>query len=100
MSTFNPVIALIHNVTGNSWHPVVFTESPMPGPPEPGKPIRHKSKMHHTIGFGTREEAELNATNDLLPRVREQFIGEPQLKLDHVFEWDGSGIPTLVAFFE
>jgi hypothetical protein len=91
---FNPIIAMLHNSGANRWHPIVFVESPLPGPHTPDKPIRHKSKMHHTGGFATREEAEANAKDDLAPKIE-----GPRLELATVFEWDGEGIPTMVHFF-
>lgn len=92
---FNPIIAMIHDAVAERWHPVIFEESHLPGPPTPDKPIRHKSKGHHTTGFGTKAEADENAKTDLaekIPGVR--------LELDTVFEWDGEGIPTIVHFFQ
>lgn len=95
LALFNPIIALIHNTTADTWHPVVFAESPLPGPDGPHKPVRHKSKGHHTLGFSTREEAEKDAREVLAPK-----IAGVTLKLDVVFDWDGEGIPAMVAFFD
>ncbi len=88
---FNPIIALLHNQTAERWHPIVFVESPMPGG---AGPVRHKSKMHHTTGFATREEAVANATNDLGPKIE-----GARLAIDEVFDWDGEGVPAMVHFF-
>jgi hypothetical protein len=56
--------------------------------------LRHKSKGHHTVGFGTQVEAEEQA------HVLAKQVGCNRLELDVIFEWDGEGIPAEVAFFE
>lgn len=94
----NPIIGMIHNTTAETWHPVVFVESPLPGPPSPDKPIRHKSKGHHTTGFKTRDEAVAEATA-MKARMTGDSIGEPRLVLDRDFPWDGNGIPAMVEYF-
>lgn len=96
---FGPVIGMIHNTARNTWHPVVFVESPLPGLWTEYKPVRHKSKMHHTSGFSSRDEAAVNARTDLFQRVRENSIGEPRLALAEDFEWDGEGVPTISTVF-
>lgn len=96
---FNPVIAMLHNTKDQRWHPVVFVESPLPGPPSDDKPVRHKSKMHHTTGFPTREEAVVNVRESLAAQVREHAIGDVRFHLDGDIEWDGEGIPAMVDFF-
>jgi hypothetical protein len=93
---------MIHNTTAGSWHPVIYGESPLPGPPAAGKPIRHKSKGHHTKGFRTREEALQNIESELVPQVKAVACGvEPELALHQAddIRWDGTGIPATVAFF-
>jgi hypothetical protein len=85
---------MLHNTKLNRWHPVLFDESPLPGPPEPGKPVRHKSKMHHTEGYDSREVAIREGTKkftDFVPGVRFAW--------DEDSEWDGESIPAQVAFF-
>ena len=90
----NPIIATIHNVPTDRWHPVLFVESPLPGPESPEKPVRHKSKMHHTTGFATRAESDNSAREELATQ-----IPGARLELDTVFDWDGTGIPAMVHFF-
>lgn len=92
---FDPIIGLIHNTATDTWHPILFDESPLPGPFDPNKPVRHKSKMHHTTGFTTREDAIENAKTDLAPRVGL----EPKFALSKAFEWNGNGVPAMTAFF-
>lgn len=96
---FNPIIGMIHNVRDERWHPVVFAEAPLPGPPAADKPVRHKSKMHHTGGFTSREEALASARGDLAQRVGDNSIGPVRFALSHDFPWDGEGIPAVVEMF-
>jgi hypothetical protein len=94
MLLFNPIIAMIHDNVNNRWHPVLFEERPLPGPHNDSKPIRHKSKGHHTTGFATQEEANANAKEML------EKLPEAKLRLDVVFPWDGQGIPAIIHFFD
>jgi hypothetical protein len=97
----NPIVAMIHDVKNNRWHPILYVESPLPGPPSDNKPVRHKSKMHHTGGFPTRDEAVKNA-NELAATVVKQGCWE-SCKMAIVegedIPWDGEDIPADVAFF-
>lgn len=90
----NPIIGMIHNRKLNRWHPALYLESPLPGPPNGDKSVRHKSKMHHTAGFATREEAIKNAMDDLAPKCECR-----QFALEEDIEWDGEDVPAEVAFF-
>jgi len=96
MFILNPIVAILHNTKTNRYHPVFFAESPLPGPHYDGKPIRHKSKMHHTTGLDTREEALVYI--DSSPTIKEHM---PNLKkcLDTDIEWDGEGIPAMSYIF-
>lgn len=89
---FNPIIAILKNTKDDFYHPIVFVENPLPGPPSDNKPIRHKSKMHHTTGFDTREAALVSAN---------KIADDENMKrcFDGDIEWDGEGIPALVHFF-
>jgi hypothetical protein len=93
MFCINPIVAMLHNVSENRWHPILFIESPLPGPDEPGKPVRHKG--HHTTGFAKRHEA-VESAMELAQRT------EPaaRLCLDKDFEWDGHEIPAMVVYFD
>lgn len=97
-SLFSPVVAMLHNQKLNRWHPILYVESPLPGPPTPEKPIRHKSKGHHTTGFETREAA-LTSARELAMRAKEHSIGNVRLAVEEDLPWDGNGIPADTAFF-
>lgn len=94
---FNPIAALIHDVKNDRWHPVLFEENMLPGPPSPDKPVRHKSKGHHTVGFATREEAVAHVQGEwpLNAAIGANFKD----CTDTVFDWDGEGVPAIVHFF-
>lgn len=96
---FNPVIAMLHNTKLKLWHPIIFVESPLPGPESEAKPVRHKSKGHHTTGFATRQEALDDIKNSLGPRVKANAIGDVRECLEKDFVWDGEGIPAMTVFF-
>lgn len=89
----NPIVAMLHNTAENRWHPVLYLESPLPGPPDASKPVRHKSKMHHTGGFDTREAALANA-KELMTQT-----DCTKSALAEDMEWDGGEIPADMAFF-
>ena len=95
---FNPIIALLHNTKLNRWHPILFQESPLPGPPSPDKPVRHKSVGHHTSGFETKDEAVAEASK-MVDQLAPSAIGRVQLALTPQIPWDGEGIPASVIFF-
>lgn len=95
----NPVITILHNLKEQRYHPIVFIEYPLPGPPSPDKPVRHKSKGHHTTGFATRDEAVAYASGELLKLVKEYSVGKPKLCLQKDFPWDGEDVPAMVTYF-
>lgn len=99
MFLLNPVIAMIHNTPAGSWHPVIFEERPLPGPPAADKPTRHKSKGHHTAGFATRQEALDHIETDLAPRIK-ALSGSPRLALGGDISWNGQGVPAAARIFE
>lgn len=95
---FNIIVAILFNAKENSWHPIIFSERPLPGPPEEGKPVRHKSSGHHTAGFKDRAEAVRNVETELAPKIKETY-GEPRLTIKRDILWDGEDLPAMVEFF-
>lgn len=90
----NPIFAMLQNTKTDRYHPILFAESPMAGPEYEGKPVRHRSKGHHTDGFSTRDEA-LQSIEDTIEKM-----GQPCGKsLRKEFPWDGEDIPAMVVFF-
>jgi hypothetical protein len=100
------VLGMLRHITADTFHPIVFMVSPMPGGPDsqPTGGDRYRSKMHHTTGFPTREEAVANLTElsgqvkehltpGLQPRVLKS-LADPSCD----YEWDGDGIPAMVPF--
>lgn len=62
----------ILKLPSGTYHPAFYEEHPMPGPIQPIaelSTIRLKSKMHHTSGFATFEEAQED-----LKKLREKII--------------------------
>jgi len=51
-------IVILHDRETGRYHPALYVESPLPGPPEPRSFVRLKSKMHHTTGFESLTEAQ------------------------------------------
>lgn len=93
---FNPIVAMLHNTKLNRWHPIVFLEAPLPGPPSDDKPVRHRSKGHHTTGFATRQEALDWIKNDL--KMKDD-VGPAKEALDKDFAWDGEDMPAMTVYF-
>jgi hypothetical protein len=99
MMLIHPIIGIVRNFKDNLWHPIVFEISPLPGGRDDA-PVRHKSKMHHTTGFPTREAALANIKDELKAKVESVALGKTVgMCLDEDIQWDGEGIPTDVAFF-
>ena len=99
---FSPIVAIVVNTATGQFHPIVFEEKPLLGPPAEDEPIRHKSKMHRTEGFATREEALAHVNDEVMPALKECSIGEPRACVEEGsdFEWDGEDVPDFVHFFE
>ena len=93
----NPVFSILKNTATGRFHPILFTERPLPGPPADNKPIRWKSFGHHTMGFDTREEA-LASIRGGKEEVEDRF-GTLRFAVKNDFEWDGNGIPAIVHLF-
>lgn len=98
---FNPVIAILVNTSTGRYHPIVYQEAPLPGPPSGDKPLRHKSFGHHTSGFATREEAVADAETKAKQVVENGLWPSCALALDPEQDvpWDGQAMPADVAFF-
>lgn len=81
------ICILKSNKTGR-FHPAFVEEKPMPGPiPDVAdtKFVRVKSKMHHTAGFETFEEAVTNVQESMRPRLT---LSDDNVALEHSVDWD------------
>jgi hypothetical protein len=96
---FNPIVSILFNQKLNRWHPILFIESPLPGPDSPEKPVRHKSKGHHTEGFDKRDDA-IEGCNELATNFKKHYLADVKLCVEKDFAWDGEGVPAMVVYFE
>ena len=92
---FNPLITILYNEKLNRWHPILFREAPLPGPPSPDKPIRHKSCGHHTVGFEERADAEAECR-----KMAEHDELHDAKIIDELIAWDGEEIPAMAICFD
>jgi hypothetical protein len=83
---------MLKNTAAGTWHPILFVESPPPGPINPDGPVRLKSSGHHTGGFEKREDAVTEA-NHLC-----EASGAVRVCVEEDILWDGEGLPALVRF--
>lgn len=81
-------VCILHGNQQGRYHPCFVEERPMPGPvksvDETGG-VRVKSKMHHTTGFASFEEAVQYARTDLLEKIE---LFESNVALDRPVPWD------------
>lgn len=90
---------MIYNGKLKRWHPIIYVESPLPGPDSPSKPVRHESTVHHTAGFDKREEA-IKEAQDIAARIIQQRLSPGcLLALEEDVLWDGEDIPAEITFF-
>ncbi len=83
------VICILHNEKTNRYHAAFFEESPLPGkaniPIDQLPFIRLKSKMHHTEGADTLEEAKKH-----VEEMRKQiYLVDKNIWLEPQ-KWDGN----------
>ena len=82
------VVCILHNVKTGIFHPAFFEESPLPGPVptvEDTTVVRLKSKMHHTEGYRTIEEAKVGLATELRSKIK---VPDSNVSEDPV-PWDG-----------
>jgi len=81
-------ICILRDIHGGRFHPCFVEEKPLPGPvPEvtDTQVVRCKSRMHHTGGFDTFEEAVSNVQDDLSQRIQ---LPETNVALERYVDWD------------
>ena len=92
------LIAICKNTTADTFHPIIYVESSLPGSIADQPVTRLKSSMHHTSGFATLEAAVENIDTQLHKMIVDSYGGTPEVIKDVVFEWDGKEIPTDTVF--
>lgn len=86
------VLCILHLEEAATYHPAFLEESPPPGPiqsPEEMKVVRLRSKIHHTTGFKTLEEAQRNLNEELSKSLQCQTIWQEPIP------WMGDAFTTL-----
>jgi len=91
---WNFIIAMLHNLKTDRFHPILFYESPLPSSSEDSKVVRHKSKGHHTVGFDTREQAI-----EFAQTTMKEYYPNARDCIEKDFPWDGEDTPAMVVFF-
>jgi len=88
---------ILHNVEAGTYHAAFFEEDPMPGPIEPDfrkvKPVRLRSKMHHTTGADSLEGAQAHL-DEMVAKVQ---VPEQNVWRDEPMPWDGEIGITFIA---
>ena len=83
------VILIYHNIDAGTFHPVFYEEHPMPGAVlDVGDEVtvRLMSKMHHTVGFATLEEAQENVRTGLSTQI---ILNDTNVATEHAIPWNG-----------
>lgn len=81
-------VCILHGSQQGRYHPCFVEEKPMPGPVksvEETDSVRVKSKMHHTAGFATFEEAVEYVKTDFLQKIE---LPDNNVVLDRAIPWD------------
>ena len=84
---------MLKNTNNGTFHPIMYFESPLPGPENENSVTRYKSKGHHTSGFESREKA-LEEANNIEVKLKETLYSSVTKELEGDLEWDGEGIPA------
>ena len=82
------LIMMLKNIIENTYHPIFYMESPLPG--GNSKLIRFKSKGHRTTGFRCRKDAVESIQSEIVDKLPEYLIIK---ELDVDLEWDGKDMP-------
>ena len=89
-------ICILRSIQTGRFHPCFVEERPMPGPVpdmQDTKFIRAKSKMHHTGGFDTFEEAVAYTRKNMCAKLS---LPEDNIALDHAINWDSDNVAFVV----
>lgn len=81
--------AILYNTATMRFHPIHFEARPVVFEiPRAGQPCHHESGGHHTVGFGTMEEAMRHITDEA-----------GMWPTGVVYEWDGKSTPARTGNF-
>ena len=82
------VLLILYDVDNGTYHPAFFEEAPMPGPVlevQEVEIVRLRSKMHHTTGARTIEDAQV-----LFDELATQIEVRDENRWKHrIVPWDG-----------
>lgn len=94
------LITITRNIRTGRFHPFIWNESPLPSSDVTDHIVRFRSKMHHTSGFESLEDARTSAREELSGKIRDVFGIEAVLRLDAVDEdlWEEGEVPARVIF--
>ena len=94
------LVTIAHNEQTGKYHPFVWYNSPAPSEDGTEPFTRFKSKMHHTGGFETEEEARAEIPK-VAQIVRERF-GLATIRTDAVIRmtWGPNEVPAAVQWME
>lgn len=87
------IVSMLHNKTTNRYHPILFGYSPPPSGDLDSGAQRYRSRVHHTDGYDTRDEA-MNGAAQLADKCQ-----PAECALAGDIEWDGEGVPAMTLWF-
>lgn len=93
------LVMMLHNTKNETFHPIMFRDSPMPGEGtgEHLNFIRFKSIGHHTTGFKSKEIA-LHECSNIKDKLVKHYDPDVVINTEDFIEWDGEGSPASVIF--
>lgn len=89
-------ICILRDIHTRRFHPCFVEEHPLPGPTlsvEDTEIVRAKSKMHHTGGFDTFEEAQAYVRDDFSKKL---IVPDGNVAVNHAINWDSQDIAFVV----
>lgn len=83
---------MLKNTEKETWHPIFYFESPLPGQESKSDLIRFKSKGHHTSGFKNFGDAMVEAVS-VETRLKSQGYSVFS-EVEPLLLWDGTETPV------
>lgn len=94
------LITIVKNTATGRFHPFVWRPAPLPSDDHtPSLLPRYKSKMHHTAGFETFEQAQAAARGELAQTVEAQW-GPTEVDVDGFAgdSWEEGEVPASIIY--